>query len=308
MQVPVYLFTGFLESGKTTFMQETMEEGSFDDGEKTLLLLCEQGVEEFEPDFLKRYNIVLVEVEFEDLNNLFLEDCKKKYKPSRVFIEYNGMWKMEALFQLNPPKNWTIVQNIHLINAETYDVYRNNMKSLAVDQFSTADMVIFNRCTETTDRASYRRNIKAVNRRAQVYFEGDFEVGEEDELPFDKNAEVIRINDEDYGIWYIDAMDNPDQYRGKTVTFKGRVFKSKELGANCFVPGRHAMTCCADDIAFLGFICKAKDLAQIEQRQWVTVTAEFKVEYRHEYKGKGPVLYCQKMEKTEEPLEELVYF
>lgn len=309
MEVPVYLFTGLLESGKSTFIMETMKEGDFDDGEKTLLLLCEEGMEEFEEDFLERYHIVVEEVEEEELTSAFLEACQKKHKPDRVFIEYNGMWKMELLFGLKPPKKWIIVQNINLVNAETVDVYFNNMRSLFVEHFTAADMVIFNRCTKETNRSSYRRSVKAVNRRAQIYFEGDFEPDEEEEvLPFDLEADIIQIEDEDYGIWYLDAMEHPERYEGKMVCFTGRVYKGKNLGTNCFVPGRHAMTCCADDIAFIGFVCKSKETNQIEHRQWVKVMAEMKKEYRHEYKGDGPVLYCKKVEKTNEPEEELVYF
>ena len=46
-QVPVYLFTGFLESGKTKFAQQTLEDASFNNGDRILLLVCEEGVEEY---------------------------------------------------------------------------------------------------------------------------------------------------------------------------------------------------------------------------------------------------------------------
>ena len=49
-EIPVYLFVGFLESGKTKFIQETMEDPQFDSGDKTLLLVCEEGEEEYAPE------------------------------------------------------------------------------------------------------------------------------------------------------------------------------------------------------------------------------------------------------------------
>ena len=49
-QIPVYLFTGFLEGGKTKFIQETLEDGRFNKGEPTLLLVCEEGIEEYAPE------------------------------------------------------------------------------------------------------------------------------------------------------------------------------------------------------------------------------------------------------------------
>lgn len=48
-EIPVYLFVGFLESGKTKFIQETFEDPNFDSGDKTLLLICEEGEEEYNP-------------------------------------------------------------------------------------------------------------------------------------------------------------------------------------------------------------------------------------------------------------------
>ena len=44
--IPVYLFTGFLESGKSTCFQEILEEGNFEDGLRTLYLMTEEGEKE----------------------------------------------------------------------------------------------------------------------------------------------------------------------------------------------------------------------------------------------------------------------
>lgn len=311
MEVPIYLFTGFLESGKTVFIKDTIQDPNFSRGEKTLVILCEEGMEEYEDTFLKNNNASIVVVENqEELTEEFLKECSVKYDPERIFVEYNGTWDTKQFLDMKFPKYWVVIQIITLINGETYETYINNMRSLLVNHYTDSDMVIFNRCTKEMDRAAYRRSVKAVNRKAQIYFEGE-EIDPQDTtelLPFDLDAKVIEIEDDDYGIWYLDAMDNPEKYKGKTVQFTAIVFKPKELADGLFVPGRHAMTCCADDISFIGFICKSQNADKLKHKQWITLTAEVRFEYRKEYKGKGPVLYTKKLGVGKKPEEELVYF
>lgn len=316
MEIPVYLVVGFLESGKTTFLTETLESEEFTSNEKSLLIICEEGEAEYEESFLKKVNTSLEIIdEQEELTLEKLEEWKKKHSPDRVLIEYNGMWQLEPLMNMKMPKDWTIVQVINIINAESFTLYLNNMRSLVMEEFTNADMIIFNRCEDDTPGASYLRNIKAVNRRAGVYFETKsgkpLEV--EEELPFDLNADVIEIQDIDFGVWYIDAMEESKKYDGKTVRFKGLVYKSKKFAKGTFVPGRFAMTCCADDIAFFGFVCKGgkehyEIVESLQSREWVTVTAEVRHEFCKDYMRKGPVLYPISIERTEKPKEELIYF
>lgn len=316
MEIPVYVVVGFLEGGKTSFLKDTLESEEFTSTEKSLLIACEEGEEEFEDSFLKKVNTSLALIdEPEDLTVDKLEEFQKQYHPDRVLIEYNGMWMLEELMNMDMPKDWTIVQVINIVNAESFPLYLNNMRSLIMEQFTISDMIIFNRCEDDTPGASYLRNIKAVNRRASVYFETKsgkpLEV--EEELPFDLDADVIEIEDIDFGVWYIDAMEESKKYDGKTVKFKGLVYKGKKFDRGTFVPGRFAMTCCADDISFFGFVCKGgKEFAEmvddLQNRDWVTVTAKVRHEFCKDYMRKGPVLYPVSIERAFKPKEELIYF
>lgn len=320
LQIPVYLFMGFLESGKTTFIQDTLEEDYFNDGQRTLLFACEEGMEEYEEDLLKRTNTTLVYVEDEeDFTADFVTGKVLQYYPDRVIIEYNGMWMLDKLYDLVDETPLEIFQTIMTVNAETFDLYMNNMRSLAVEMFKLAEMVIINRCTNESPRATWRRSIKAVSRQAQVLFEfaddGE-EVGEEDPdaaLPYDVHADEIVLEDDEFGIWFIDAMERPEVYEGKTITMKAHIYKSIRLPKGCFVPGRHAMTCCADDIQFIGYLChtnhaKSSTIKSLKNKMWATVTAEIHNEYNAEYGETGPVLYAKRIEAAEKPEEELVYF
>lgn len=311
-EIPVYLFMGFLESGKTTFAKETLIDRDFTEGDKTLLLVCEEGLEEYDTEALKKRNIDVVFLEETQLETQYLLDLQDKYEPVRVMIEYNGTWKLEKLFQIRVPKGWTVVQVISFINAETFDLYLNNMKAMIMEQFTGADMIIFNRCDENTDKNNYRKIVKSVNRRAQIIFEGKDGMAEMDEgeieLPYDVTQDEISLEDEDFGLFYIDAADHPEKYVGKTVSFKAMVYKPKQYGKETFVPGRFAMTCCADDIAFIGFKCYWDGAKNLKDREWVHVTATIKTEYYEDFQGDGPALYAKEVTPDKEPEEELVYF
>lgn len=312
-EIPVYLFTGFLESGKTTFIQNTLIGQDFNEGDRALLIVCEEGIEEYDAAELAAHNIMLEVIEEpEDMTTERFMKMQTQYKPKLVLIEYNGTWKLEQLFNLSVPKGWTVVQIVANVDATTFESYLNNMRSMMMEQVSMANLVIFNRCTEETKRGEYRRIIKANNRMATIVFEKedgstDFQ-NADDDLPYKLQADVIEIEDDDFGIFYIDASDNPDKYVGKTVKFKGMVYKPRNYGKTGFVPGRHAMTCCVDDIAFIGFKCVSDMAAMLQDRQWVEITGTIQKEYYREFKGDGPVIYATKVVPAEKPKEEVVLF
>ena len=313
LEIPVYLFTGFLSSGKTTFIMDNLEDPGFANGDKILLIACEEGEVEYDKAVLEKNNIALEIVEEkETLTYEFFKGLHGKHRPKKVVIEYNGMWPVD-FDDLVFPRRWQLVQTITTVAEPTFTMYLNNMRSLISSQLANTDMVIFNRCTSKTEKTVLRRNVKAVNKRAQIYFEaaeGETDGFENDEMPFDINAPVIEIEDDDFGLLYVDAMDNISRYVGKTVKYKAVVYKSPKMAKNQFVPGRFVMTCCADDIGFIGFdcTCTLPELDKYQTRDWIMITAEVQSEYRKEYEGDGPVLYAKAIEPAEKPEDDLVYF
>lgn len=309
--VPVYLILGFLDSGKTTFLRDTLQDSEFLTGEKTLLILCEEGEEEYDEAALAEKNVSIISVESEeDLSAGFLKDCQRSYKPERVMIEFNGTWSVSKFLEMGLPGRWELAQTITTVDASTFEAYMSNMRQMMIEQLSFTELVIFNRCTADTKKNSFRKSIRAVNRRAQVLYEAvDGEDGVEDEieLPYNIEAPIIAIEDDDYGIFYLDALDDPKKYEGKTVCFTAMVYRGKETAKGTFVPGRFAMTCCAEDIAFVGFLCKGEQANYFKTRDWVKVTAKIKCEYYKEYGGEGPVLYLQNIESAKRPEEHLIY-
>ncbi|MDE6063701.1 MAG: GTPase [Lachnospiraceae bacterium] len=305
----VYMINGFLESGKTEFITYTLAQPYFQTRGTTLLLLCEEGEVEYDGDLLKKSRTVveLIEAE-EDFNPNRLLELEKKYKPERIIVEYNGMWNFK---NMKLPWHWKIEQQITIIDGSTFQSYYTNMRSLLAEMIRNSEMIIMNRCDGIQDLSSYKRNLKAVNPRADIIFEdanGEITEIMEDDLPYDLKQEVLELDDYGYGIWYLDSMDHPERYIGKKVEFTAMVLKPEDFPKGYFVPGRMAMTCCADDMAFLGYPCEYAGADSLTQKEWVKVKANVAREYREEYQGEGPVLHAVSVEKTKAPKNAVISF
>ena len=306
---PVYVINGFLESGKTEFIAFTLAQPYFQIKGKTLILLCEEGEVEYEEELLRKSRSVIEVIDSEEeFTPSHLVELEKKHKPERIIIEYNGMWNYK---NMKLPWYWKIEQQITTIDGSTFPMYYTNMRSLLAEMIRKSELIIFNRCDGITDLNTYKRNIKAVNPNADVIFEdanGEIDEILEEDLPYDLNQEIIELDNNGYGIWYLDSMDHLERYIGTKIKFTALVLKPENMKKGYFVPGRMAMTCCADDMAFLGYACQYDGAESLKQKEWVKVTATVSKEYWEDYKGEGPILHAVSVEKTKAPKEEIISF
>ncbi len=309
--IGVYVFTGFMDSGKTTLIRETLIESGFGEGGRNLIIVCEDGEEEYDEAQFARFhtNIVTVENQ-EDFNRDFLEECIRQYCPDNIFIEYNGTWEVACFAEGVLPQSCELVQVLTTVDSTTFESYLLNMRAMMLEQMFLSDVVIFNRSDENTPKLKFRTTVKSNNRKAQIVYEKkDRTIDETPEpLPYDINQDVIEISDMNYGVWFMDCQENPKKYEGKVIKFLALIYNPAIMKSGSFVPGRFAMTCCADDIQFIGMKAKYEKSKDIPHKSWVNIAAEVKYEYAKEYKGKGPVLYVTEIELTEKPEEELIYF
>lgn len=292
--VPVYLFTGFLESGKTKFIQETLEDKRFNNGERTLLLVCEEGEEEYEPDQFAAPNVFIRIVETED--ELSRENLRKWLDESgaeRVVIEYNGMWMLDSLYNAMP-ELWMVYQEFMFADARSFVSYNGNMRNFVYDKLRSAQLIVFNRYDDSIDKMELHKIVRGAARRSDIayeYADGTVVYDDiEDPLPFDINADVIDIGDDDYAIWYRDLSEEPQKYENKVVRLKCRYLKRKKIPAGHFIVGRHVMSCCVDDIQFAGLICRWDEADSIEGDSWHILTARVNHKFSRAYGKKGPVL------------------
>lgn len=311
-EIPVYLFTGFLESGKTSFIVETMKDPNFNDGKrKYLIITCEEGEVEYYPDELGE-NVAFAS--FDDEQKITpdrLSAMQKRADADIILIEYNGMWTLDRLYNALP-EEWMVYQEIFVCDSTTAQMYNANMRSLMVDKLTSCEMVVFNRTDSVTDKMALHKIVRGISRKANICYEdksGEIEFDQfEDPLPYDLEADTVEIKDEDFAIFYRDMTEDFAKYNGKNLRFKGIVAIDRALPNGSFAIGRHIMTCCADDIAYRGVVAKGMGNLRLSTRDWVIVEGKIGEEFSKLYGGRGPVLTVSKIERAEKPAQEVATF
>ena len=311
MDIAVYLFNGFLDSGKSSFIKETLNDKRFAGEEKTLLLLCEEGEVEFDIADLESKNVA-VEV-IDDISGITTKNLSqlcKKHSAKRVIVEYNGMWSL-PVFYANTPREWIIYQEIFFVEAKTFIPFNSNMRNLVVEKLQNCELVVFNRFNDEIDKNELHKIVRGVNRRCDIIYErenGEIEYDDiEDPLPFDINAPIIEVGIRDYALWYRDLVEEMPKYHGKTVKFTGAIAIDKKMPDDCFIIGRPVMVCCAEDISYKGILCVGRR-PNMQNGDWLSVTVEVKIEKHKLYKGEGPVLHLKDYAMTSRPEDPVATF
>jgi len=308
VEIPVYLIAGFLDAGKTSFINDTLADG-FAREDRTLLVCCEEGEREYDKGALDNVTVAALEDE-EELSKEVFQRWERQYRPRQVLVECNGMWSLENLWRAMPD-NWVLYQIMTIVKADTFDLYAKNMGQMMMEKITNADLIIFNRCTAPLRESLRRRNLRMVNRRADIFLENVDGSSENyltgDECPFDLSGGVVEIPDEDFGVWYVDVMDHPERYKGKVLHMKLVMFRSKKWkGVPC--PGRFAMVCCANDIQFLGLLARGGALEPFRDRQWMDATVRMDITEHPAYKGRGPIMEVLEAKPCQGAESEVVTF
>ena len=311
MTTPVYVCTGFLNSGKTTFIKDTLMNQEWIEEGKTLYIRCEAGEFELSEEYRDAKGMILFDIEDEEeLSPEFFANLEKEYKPAQVIIEYNGMWELYDIIDKEFPKNWEIQGVFSTINGETMDLYLKNMRNLMIGQLIESELIVVNRCNDTVDRSGFRRSMRVSNPQAQIIFEdpeGNIIPQTDDDLPYDINAEEIVLEDQDFGVWYVDAFENPERYIGKEISFLAQIMRPEGMPATMIMCGRQIMTCCADDVEYFGYPTELPAAASIEQNSWMNVTVRFEFKSPKRWMQKHPVLKLLYLERANQPEDEFVY-
>ena len=312
MEIPVYLFTGFLESGKTMFIQDTLEDKRFNSGERTLLLVCEEGEEEYRPEKFSGKNVIIRTIEDQsDLTEKNLAAMLREARAERVLVEYNGMWMLQRFYD-EMPDGWIPYQDMLFFDANTFLNYNANMRSLVVDKLNNCDVCVFNRMPEGADINEFHKIVRGVSRRTDILYEyasGRLVPDEiEDPLPFDINAPVIEIEDRDFALFYRDLTEEKEKYKGKKVRFKALAAADKKFPDGICALGRHIMTCCVEDIQYCALVAKIPDGVKIENSKWYLVDAEIDIRFSRLYGKKGPIFVIKRVSDAEPPEQQVATF
>lgn len=302
----IYIFNGFLDSGKTTFLQDTVLNTDFCDNEKTVIVVSEEGEVEFKFDEIEAKNCVFVYTNNEeDFNYKFFDELKEKYNPTQVMIELNGMYMINTVLAASKPEGWAVVDVLTTINAQTFNLYVNNMRSLVYNQVVHSDLVIFNRIDDSMKKSFLRNTVKAINGGVQIIYEkedGTVNTLEDDEMPFDTSSSYIEIADHDFGLFCMDIIDHPETYEDKTIKLRGKFIGLDKHIPNGFIIGREAMVCCADDTSLVGMVCVHQSAKQFIPNEWLELEGLVELKYDADMESYVCVLYVTDI-KVIPPLE-----
>ncbi|MCR5287136.1 MAG: hypothetical protein K6D93_04210 [Saccharofermentans sp.] len=306
--IPVYIFTGFLDSGKTSAVKDFIKGLQEKHHRKTLLLICEEGEEEFDENELLKQDVLARYIDDESLFNYeHTLELEKESDAQCVIVEYNGMWNVNRPRVIWDPEQ---IMEIMMVDASTFDMYLANLKALIADKIRSADLIMFNRCDNVHNNLPlYRRSARALNPKSTIVFRNnsgtiDFDPG--DFLPYDPDADVIEIDDEAFAAFYIDATEKPDRYIGKEVVFTGMVLKSKQAQDRSFLLGRIAMTCCSEDLSTFAFICDCEGGIVLNTDEWLTITCIMDKDYSEKYDVWHPVCKVTEITRCDAPEEKII--
>ena len=273
-EIPVVVVNGFLEAGKTSFVNEVALENTYGTQSKTLIISCEEGEIEYDARLVSSNKVEFLSVEDEDdISTSDMDRLAKKLCPDMVIIETNAMWETDILDYM--PSYFRVYQICTIIDATTFETYFANMRQKFLDMVTYSDLVVINRCEDSPKTSNFKRSLKIINNSATylLYDKDDQELHLESDLPYDVNGAIIRVKDEDYGIFYIDMFDSHARYDAKTVELNTMVMTSPKLPPNTFVAGRMALTCCADDMQYIGHLAVHREGVKVRNNTWAHLTA-----------------------------------
>lgn len=307
-EIGVYVFAGFLEAGKTTYIQSLLSGPEVPRDMRPLVLQTEEGMEEMEP--IPGLDMTVRQItELEEITPERLWELEDESQCNTILLELNGMWQEEDIFA-RFPENWIPFRKFVLGDAGTFLTYNANMRALAADKLRDATVVIFNRVGPDTDKLGLHKVVRAASRQVPIFFVGadGKEVPDDipDELPYDLNADIVEIADRDYAEWERDISEEPDKYEGKILRLHGFVVKSRDKRPGHFGFGRQVMTCCEADIAFLGFPAVCLPESQPVSGSWIELTA--RVDLQRKGEDVLPVLMALTCDKAEKPENTLATF
>lgn len=308
MNKPVYVFSGFLDSGKTQAIKGTLYDERFNQGEKSLIICFEQGDVIYDDKFLGITNTEVVYLDsIKDLSVAKQKELDKTYKPERIVIELNGMEDDNILYDTGFCSNWELAQTLTTVDASTFSMYLTNMRQFMYNHVKNAECIILNR-SDNVDKRFLRNNLKSINQRVEIIYEdanGNVSNQIDDDL-FDVSKDLF-IEDIDYGLWYMDALDNAKKYDGKVITLKMKYVDDVKEYENVLIMGRKAMVCCANDITDIAISCVDISLKDIDKDKYYYLTGKLRA-LRASDGSMTVVLYVTKYEEANAPESELVTF
>ena len=305
---PVYFFSGMLDSGKTRAIKTTLYDERFNEpGEFNLIISMEQGDEEYDKKFLKYTNSAVEYIDYKDLTREKMQQLEDEYDPSRIIIEFTGMQNDEEFFRNGFIPEWEMAQTLTTIDGSSFRLMVANLRQFMFYHIKYAEVVIINRFS-SEDLVYLRNNIKGMNQRVEIIFEDENGnvTNKINQSLFD-TSKPLDISDIDYGLWYMDAVDNPDKYEGCQIELNSYYIEKVKEYENVGIFGRRAMVCCAEDVQPIAFTVIDIDPDRLEKNKYYHIKGTVKC-LDDERGYKTCVVYASEIAPQEEPADPMVYF
>lgn len=303
-EVPLFILNGFLESGKTTIIKEIIENNENYQDNSTVIIACEQGEVEYDEDWCEKYQVHVEYIEDQDeFTPEFMRNLDNVYRANQYVIEYNSFFDFDA--QEFPPY-MVIYQQITMIDSTTFNVMFNNMRKVFQSMVKDSSLVIFNRCDGIKELSQYRRWIRGLNQQTQIAFEGAngrLTAMLDEDLPYDLSKDEIAFEEDVYPTWYIEVFDNSEKYLHKIFKFKAFV---RDITPKTFVLGRNVMTCCAEDIQFLGYEVINETDTKVKVGDCIYIECSVEIDYSDIAKEKVVMLHAKKITKLKKEKEQVL--
>ena len=279
-EIDTRLVYGFLDAGKTTYIKENIRDDRFYKYGSTLIICFEQGVEKYDEEALseKRAEVVYYKrdnagTDEIDVTRFCLESIEK-YQPDRIDVEMNTM--IQGLREMLPDC-MRVTFAAALIDWSTMPVYYVNFMQMMKQMVSESNQITFRGCPSSDLLAPYGQAFRLMNPKASYlrrdpmgYHEKAFGLF----LPFSLEESEITITENTYLPLWLDALDHPEHYEGKTISFTDPVELQRSDENSPWTCGRIVMTCCMADLQFMSFELETSDPAS---GKWVTIDASARV-------------------------------
>ena len=305
-EIETYFYSGFLDAGKTTYIQDNLFHDFFYRRGTTLILSFEEGEVSYDLAGLKERRC---EVSFYDDSGDIASFCRReadRFKPDRIIIEDNVM--IDNLPE-SLPDTFVLKAKTALISGETLPVYYDNMRPYFTRILQDAKLVVFNRTADKEDLLPYSTPFRLINPRASYLWESPMGYHEKAfgiPLTYDKSRNELTISDADYACFYLDSLEHPIDYQGKAIELTVQIQDPSAEPQGYVFGGRKVFTCCFADIQTLGFYLMDEANSAFEPYGWYRIRAIAGTEMIFNQKR-----LCLKVQQTEPiaaPKQELIGF
>ncbi len=173
MKADVEIVTGFIGSGKTSFIN-TLIQDTIVDNEKIVVIQCEAGETKVD-EKLQKHRCVLVKCcdEEKPFTEEYIKYLLDLYRPHRLIIEFNGTdiinELLDNLQKKELKKRCKLTTMFHISDVVTFDLYLNNMSSMLLPPIQLSNLILLNNIESVSKEKLEEIEVKIKNLNSHAH-------------------------------------------------------------------------------------------------------------------------------------------